>query len=213
MASRHRLWRASVKLWTFCMRSRSGGCTDLSHLGQIQDVPGCWKLSVAQCFISARTVIDGEQNPPSNPHSEDEDQFSMDVAVPIIFFQQRKKGLSINCCAMHQEIIEGGDKTSLTLWEGDCVSWFLWQPACMINKIFPPTGATAGCILQNRLNKHVLKGTNSRCGQIFEGVGVEQNLMPQEVEQTWKGASQHCILTTRTTGIHSLPDVCIICIS
>lgn len=113
---------------------------------------------------------------------------------------------------MHQEIIKGGDKTSLALWEGDCVSWFLWQPACMANKIFPPTWVTAGCILQTQhgVNKHVFKdtGTNSRCGQIFGGVGeygastgLHQNLMPKGWNWQRKGASQHCILTTRTTGI------------
>lgn len=114
---------------------------------------------------------------------------------------------------MHQEIIKGGDKTSLALWEGDCVSWFLWQLACMANKIFPPTWVTAGCILQTQhgVNKHVLKGTgtNSRCGQIFGGdfgeycvsTGLHQNLMPKGWNRQWKGASQHCILTTRITGI------------
>lgn len=79
-------------LWTFSTTNRSGGFAGLSQLGQIQDAPGSWKLSVAQSFISARVVIDGEQNPPSNPPSEDEDKLSMDMVVPIMFFLQREKG-------------------------------------------------------------------------------------------------------------------------
>lgn len=154
MVSRQRLWRANTCFEPSALQTGLEGCAGLSQLWQIQDVPGSWKPSVDQSFISARTVIDGEQNPPSNPRSEDEDKLSKDMVVPVTFFQ-RKIELSINCCAMHQEIIKGGDKTSLALWEGDCVSWFLWQLACTANKIFPPTWVTAGCILQtqHRVNK------------------------------------------------------------
>lgn len=90
----------------------------------------------------------------------------------VRFCLYSEKWLSINCCAMHQENIEGGDKTSWTLWEGDCVHRFLWQPARTANKIFPRTWVTAGCILQTQhgVNKHVLEGRKQQVWPFFRGV-------------------------------------------
>lgn len=148
-------------LSTFCSMSGSGGCSGLIQLGSIQDVPGSLKHSVAQSLVSARTMIDREQNPPS----EDEDELWMDMVVSTSSIVQRERFYPLTITVHHQNNGEGGDKTSQTPWEGDYMNWFLWQPACRENKIIPWTWVTAGCILQTQhgVNKHVLEGTNSSC--------------------------------------------------
>lgn len=162
MASRQRRWRASVKLWTSCRTSRSGGCADLSHLGQIQDVPGSWKLSVAQSFISARTVIDGEQNPPSNPRSEDEGEFSVDVVVSMIFFLQSKKACLLTVVQCIKRSSRGEIKPlwhcgKVTASAGSYDNWPARQ-----TKYFPQHKQQQGVYYKTGVNKHVLKGTNSK---------------------------------------------------
>lgn len=120
------------------------------------------------------------------------------------FLYSEEKGLSVNCCAMHQEIFDGGTAgrwllrhySKVPAWAGSYDN----LPARQTNYLAQHERQQGEYYKQHRVNKHLLKGTKSRCG------GYDVIAEPQEVTQTMK----RCVTTLGPLGYSLLPDVGII---
>lgn len=151
-------------------------------------------------------MIDGEQNPPSNPRSEDEGEFSMDVVMSIIFFLQRKKACLFTVVQCIKRSSRGEIKPlwhcgKVTASAGSYDDWSARQTQYFPQHkqqlgVYYKTGLTS---MFSRAQTANFRGEVGWGGRMWrKSAGLQHNLMPQEVEQTMK----RCVTTLHFNDQH-----------
>lgn len=163
MASRQRLWRANTgfepsalragleaaQVWASWDRLRMYRAAENFPWPNPLFQPGRWRWRAKSTFWGRK-------------------QASFGHGRAYYFLYSEEKGLSVNCCAMHQEIFEGGTAgrwllrhySKVPAWAGSYDN----LPARQTNYLAQHERQQGEYYKQHRVNKHLLKGTKSRCG-------------------------------------------------